>query len=96
MAKIKVKNNNVSRTGGLSEARQYQVITEEIQKFTALAKEKGELSIAEINELLPPDIIAPAVLDAFMQGLEVNAVIIIETSENVQELGGGGDSFFSC
>ncbi|HWU42658.1 MAG TPA: RNA polymerase sigma factor region1.1 domain-containing protein, partial [Bdellovibrio sp.] len=48
----------------LSLQDQETLIKEEIQKFLKLAKEKGALTIEEINDLLPPEIIAPAVLDA--------------------------------
>ena len=94
MDKAKVKSKTSDSVSGLPEAQQHQMIAEEIQKFIALAKEKGEISIAEINEMLPPEIIAPVVLDAFMQGLEANAVIITETLENVQELSSNEDNFF--
>ncbi|MEN0057286.1 MAG: RNA polymerase sigma factor RpoD [Bdellovibrio sp.] len=65
----------------LSLQEQESLIKEEIQKFLKLAKEKGALTIEEINELLPPEIIAPSVLDAFMQGLEAGGVVISDLSE---------------
>ena len=64
---------------------QEQVIREEIQRFIKLSKERGALSIEEINELLPAEIVAPSVLDTFMQALEVNGVSITEVSENKEE-----------
>jgi RNA polymerase primary sigma factor len=62
----------------LSLAEQALVIKEEIQKFLKLAKEKGALTIEEINELLPPEILASSVLDQFMHALENNSVVIKE------------------
>lgn len=62
----------------LSVAEQEALIKEEIQKIIKLAKEKASLTIEEINELLPPEIIAPGVLDQFMQALENNSVVIKE------------------
>lgn len=94
MDQMKAKNNKSDQSNELPEARQYEIIAVEIQRVTALAKEKGEISIAEINELLSPEIVAPAVLDTFMKGLESNTVIITETSENIQDLSSEGDSFF--
>ncbi len=46
-----------------------------------LAKDKGILTIEEINELLPPEILAPSVLDSFMQALEINGVAIADLPE---------------
>src|SRR5437868_13508670 len=66
---------------------QEALIKEEIQRFIKLAKEKGALTIEEINELLPQEIIAPSVLDAFMQGLEATGVVISELVESSKEEG---------
>ncbi len=65
----------------LSVAEQDVLIKEEIQRFVKLAKEKGSLLIEEINELLPPEILAPSVLDSFMQALEVNGVNISDLTD---------------
>jgi len=65
--------------------QQNDLIKEEIQRFIKLAKERGALAVEEINELLPPEIIAASVLDTFMQALEVNGVEIIEPPENKKE-----------
>ena len=62
--------------------RTKMVITEEIQKFIKLGKEQGSLAVKEINELLPPEILDPGLLDEFMQALEVNGINITESSEN--------------
>lgn len=72
--------------------QQEEQIKEEIQRFIKLSKEKEELTIDEINELLPQEIIAPSVLDAFMHALEVGGVIISEPAENKKE--GEDDQFF--
>lgn len=69
----------------LSLQEQETVIKEEIQRFLKLAKEKGALTIEEINDLLPPEIIAPSVLDSFMQGLEAGGVVITDLSETSKE-----------
>lgn len=73
----------------LTVAEQEALIKEEIQKFIKLAKEKGTLTIEEINDLLPQEIIAPSVLDAFMQGLEASGVVITELVEQAKEEGDG-------
>jgi RNA polymerase primary sigma factor len=59
---------------------QEAMIREEIQRFIKLAREKGSLTIEEINEALPAEIIAASALDSFMQGLEVNGVVISDLS----------------
>jgi RNA polymerase primary sigma factor len=69
----------------LSLAQQEELIKEEIQRFIKLAKERGALSIEEINDTLPPEIIAAPVLDLFMQALEVNGVAFTDSSENKKE-----------
>lgn len=73
----------------LSLQEQETLIKEEIQRFLKLAKEKGALTIEEINDLLPPEIIAPSVLDAFMQALEGAGVVISDLSETSKEEGEG-------
>ncbi|MGZ3769228.1 MAG: RNA polymerase sigma factor RpoD [Bdellovibrio sp.] len=74
----------------LSLQEQETLIKEEIQRFLKLAKEKGSLMIEEINDLLPPEIIAPSVLDAFMQGLEAGGVVISDLSETSKAEEGEG------
>ncbi len=73
----------------LSLQEQETLIKEEIQRFLKLAKEKGALTIEEINELLPPEFIAPSVLDSFMQALEGAGVVITDLSETSKEEGEG-------
>ncbi len=68
----------------LSQLEQEAVIKEEVEKFLKISKEKGTLTIEEINELLPPEIVLPAVLDAFMHALEANGVSILEYSEDAK------------
>ena len=62
----------------LTAAEQADAIKEEILRFTKLAREKGFLTIEEINDLLPADILDVGVLDSFMQALEVAGVIITD------------------
>ncbi|MBC86587.1 MAG: RNA polymerase sigma factor RpoD [Bdellovibrionaceae bacterium] len=69
----------------LSLKEQEDLVKEEIKKFLALAKEQGSLSIEEINELLPKEIIEPSVLDMFMQSLEVNGVEFRDENDEEQD-----------
>ncbi len=65
----------------LTLSQQEDLIKEEIQRFIKMAKDRPSLAIEEINELLPPEIIAASVLDTFMQALEVNGVVITDALE---------------
>ncbi len=65
----------------LSVAEQELLIKDEIQRFLKMSKEKEMLTIEEINELLPPEILAPSVLDSFMLALESNGVVLMDISE---------------
>ncbi|RZA13334.1 MAG: hypothetical protein EOP10_29905, partial [Proteobacteria bacterium] len=62
-------------TKEVSRNEQLSLIKEEIQRFIKLAKDKGHLTIEEINEQLPAEIVDASALDSFMQALEVNGVI---------------------
>ncbi|MCB0361883.1 MAG: RNA polymerase sigma factor RpoD [Bdellovibrionales bacterium] len=61
------------------------IIREEIQRFTKISKERGSLSVEEINDILPPEILDTTVLDHFMQSLQVAGVNIIESTENKKD-----------
>lgn len=67
-----------SKNPEATEAKQSKMVLEEIKKFIALAKEKGGLTVQEIDETLPKEIISIKALDEFMQALEVNGVVISE------------------
>ncbi len=59
---------------------QKTLITEEIPRLIALGQKKSGLTIADINDLLPPEVLAAEVLDQLMQKLEANDVKILEPS----------------
>ncbi|MEK6555823.1 MAG: RNA polymerase sigma factor RpoD [Bdellovibrionota bacterium] len=79
------KSDTTIEQTGLPVKEQSKLIVEEIQRFIKLAKDKGSVSIEEINELLPAEITDAGVLDHFMQALEVNGVIITDNSENKKD-----------
>ncbi|MCB0351195.1 MAG: RNA polymerase sigma factor RpoD, partial [Bdellovibrionales bacterium] len=85
MSSSKTKNEKDNAVKVLSEAEQQTLILEEIQRFIKLGKERGALSIEELNELLPQEIILANVLDQFMQALDINGVIITDNSENKKD-----------
>ncbi len=80
----------------LTLAEQKLLVAEQIQRFTALEKENGSLSIEEINDNLPPEVIAAEALDLFMQGLDINGVQITDTieSDTDEDSKESGDEFF--
>ncbi len=65
----------------LTVAEQEALMREEAQRFLKMAKDKGSLTIEEINEGLPAEIIAASVLDIFMHTLEANGVVIPDHTE---------------
>ncbi len=65
-------------------AEQEVLIKEEIIRFVKFAKEKGALTIEEINEQLPAEIQTPAVLDSFMHALEINGVVLPITLKKIR------------
>jgi len=71
----------------LTVAEQQEAIKEEILRFTKLARDKGFLTIEEINDLLPAEILDAGVLDSFMQALEVAGVIITDPAAKKDEEG---------
>ncbi len=75
------QENSSKEIKTLTLAEQQSLIKEENQRFIKMAKEKGFITIEEINELLPPEILDSSVLDSFMQALEVNGVVITDLSQ---------------
>jgi RNA polymerase primary sigma factor len=69
----------------LSIPEQEALIKDEIQKFIKIAKEKTFITIEEVNEMLPPEIIASSVLDQLMHAMEANSVVIKDTTETKSE-----------
>jgi RNA polymerase primary sigma factor len=78
------EKNSKDEAKVLSIAEQEVLAKDEVQKILKLAKEKGKVTIEEINESLPPEVTAVAVLDSFMQSLEANGVVIAEHSESAR------------
>ena len=75
------EKNSKENTKVLSIAEQEALAKEEVQKIIKLAKDKGRVTIEEINESLPPEVVALSVLDAFMQSLEANGIVISEHTD---------------
>ena len=69
----------------VQDTNEEELIKEEIQRFIKMAKDRPSLAIEEINELLPPEIVAASVLDTFMQAHEVNGVVITDSLEKKED-----------
>jgi len=65
----------------LTVAEQEALAKEEVVKLLKVAKEKGRLTIEEINDTLPAEILSATVLDGLMHTLEANGVVITEHTE---------------
>lgn len=70
------QSHNPSDSSKLTLNQQELLVKEEIGRFIKLAKERGSLNIKEIDEQLPPEIMAAAALDLFMQALDVAGITI--------------------
>ena len=95
MANTTQENPAAAATKEASQAEQQNLIKEEIQRFIKLARDKGFLTIEEINDLLPAEIVDATALDSFMQALEVNGVIITELSAQKKEEDGEQGAFLA-
>lgn len=69
----------------LTVEEQEAIVQEEIKKVVSQAKEADGITISEINELLPVEIVSPQALDKFMEALEVHNVEINEESTEEDE-----------
>ncbi len=68
----------------LSIAEQEALSKEEVQKLIRMAKEKGSLTIVDINDALPAELTAPSVLDQVMFAIEAAGVAISEYTEQAK------------
>ena len=62
-------------------AAQTALLKDEIERFTRMSREKGFVTVEEINDLMPAEIIDSGVLDSFMSALDSAGVIITEPSQ---------------
>ncbi len=60
---------------------QNALLKDEIERFTRMSREKGFITVEELNDLLPAEIIDAGVLDTFMSALDSAGVIITEPSQ---------------
>ena len=58
---------------------------ETLQRIVKLARSRGFITIEEINESLPADVLAIPVLDAMMQAFEVSGIVIADAQQSSSE-----------
>lgn len=73
---------------------QFQIMKQEVQILIKMFQEKGYITVEEINDLLPPEILAPQVLDNMMETLETKGVVISQDSEIGKQATGDEAEFF--
>lgn len=93
MAKERTQTTKEQKAKELTVEQQVALVNEEIQRLIALSKQKGELTIEEVNELLSVEIIAAQALDQFMHGLEASGVKIIDSSTKKEGAEGAEGQF---
>ncbi|OQW50456.1 MAG: RNA polymerase subunit sigma-70 [Proteobacteria bacterium SG_bin7] len=82
MKKDKTTGNSKAKAiKELSLAEQEALVKEEIKLLAQKIKDNGQISIEEINETLPPEVIAASVLDMLMSTLEVSGAKIVSSLE---------------
>ena len=75
----------------LTVAQQQRMAVEEAERLIQAAKKSGEdLSVEEIDESLPKQLIAPEALDIVLQSIEAHGIVI---TEHQTEDGGHAESF---
>lgn len=79
------QSHNPSDSSKPTLGQQELLVKEEIGRFIKLAKERGSLNIKEIDEQLPPEIMAAAALDLFMQALDVAGITIEDHTDTESE-----------
>ncbi|MCC6278136.1 MAG: RNA polymerase sigma factor RpoD [Oligoflexia bacterium] len=72
----KSKKAAASEEAELAELKQKAMA--ELKKILGLGKGKGQLTFEELNDLLPPEILSPELLDLVMETLEQNDVKLVE------------------
>src|ERR1700677_148864 len=101
MAKNATKNSNGKSAKTpkkvAADAKQYSAkelqekIIGEIKRFISMGKSRGFLTYEEVNDLLPPEISSPELLDILMQALEENDVKLVDGNKKTK--GKDGDEF---
>src|SRR5436853_58247 len=63
-------------------------VLSEIKRFISMGKSRGYLTYEEVNDLLPPEISSPELLDILMEALDQNDVKLVDGTKK----GKGKDS----
>ena len=88
MSKTKKPNNSNGKSEKkgkpiekLSAKELQERILNEIKRFISMGKSRGYLTYEEVNDLLPPEISSPELLDMLMEALEQNDVKLVDNNK---------------
>jgi RNA polymerase primary sigma factor len=76
---------NVSQTVAMNSAAPVQLRQQDTKKLIDMGSQRGFLTFEEVHELLPPDIITPAQVDAVMFLLAENEIEVLETTKRPRD-----------
>ncbi len=74
----KVKGGEIEK---LSLKELQERIQKEIMRFLSMGKSRGYLTYEELNDLLPPEIASPEMLDLLMEALEQNDIKLVDNTK---------------
>jgi RNA polymerase primary sigma factor len=82
-AKKDAKSSKLAKgvTEKLSAKQLQERIISEIKRFISMGKSRGYLTYEEVNDLLPPEISSPELLDLLMEALEQNDIKLVDSSK---------------
>src|ERR1700733_11230497 len=75
--KVKNGKGNGVAAAPLSAKELQDKIIGEIKRFISMGKSRGFLTYEEVNDLLPPEISSPELLDILMEALDENDVKLV-------------------
>ncbi len=81
MPKQTKKDNGSSKGEKLSLKQLQEKVLVEIKRFISMGKSRGYLTYEEVNDLLPPEIASPELLDMLMEALEQNDVKLVDSNK---------------
>lgn len=81
MAELKNQKANTP----MAVEEQMEIMQQNVERIVKLAQSRGFITIEEINDMLPPQVVAPEVLDIMMQTFEVAGTPIADNQESAEE-----------
>jgi RNA polymerase primary sigma factor len=85
------KSGKTKEVEKLSPKQLLDRIHAEIKRFISMGKSRGFLTYEEVNDLLPPEIASPELLDTLMEALEQNDIKLVDSQKKTK--GKDGEEF---